>query len=243
MKKLPSFVCCILLITLSLFVVKGQSPLHDVGVTQIVSPASDCIDWTDFFPVIVTIHNFGTNDEGCFYVRVQISVISPDGIQNLEYDDSYAIETLGSGDYLTLIFDDWSPEALQEGFPFCTEYNVTACTGLMNDEVSANDCTIKNITVSCGITKQDIINWTDDLINYIATNGLHPGVAHPLTNQLNQAINNLNHNNINQAIGKLNQFIHLVNVKESNGQLSAMHAQYLRTSAQHIINCLQYRCF
>ena len=150
-KILGIFVCTVLIASISnIMVVIGQTPLeHDVGVTAIEEPTSGCAsDWDAAFPVEVTIKNFGTNEECCFKVKVEIGEVGAGGLP--EYQEYQCIATIEPEEKIVLDFGEWTPKELADKTPFCNDYYVKAWTELEDpqDQNATNDCLTKIITIN-----------------------------------------------------------------------------------------------
>jgi hypothetical protein len=105
-------------------------PQHDVGVIKIISPKSGP---SQIYPVFITVKNFGTNTENGVLVNVAIEefITNPNN-GTLIYDKSSYIN-ITAGEYMNVSFPDCNLSELGK-------YEVTACTQLVGDENSSNNC-------------------------------------------------------------------------------------------------------
>jgi len=114
---------------------------YDVGVSSIDGLYSGP---AGVFTPEVSVTNFGQLPVCCFQVNLQIEKVNA----TLEYNETLCVsEDIDPGETVILTFPDWTPEDLQYGISGSIDYNVTACTRLIDDQIPINDAFTMSITL------------------------------------------------------------------------------------------------
>ncbi|GAH03269.1 unnamed protein product, partial [marine sediment metagenome] len=116
---------------------------HNTGVASITSPISG--NATVFTPKVI-VENTGVFNETDVPVNMVITKIDTLGI---EYNKTVNID-INRGETKNVVFTDWTPEDLGSGISGTIDYVVTACTQMLTDEDTGNDCKTKTITLDYG---------------------------------------------------------------------------------------------